>query len=73
MGSICAGFPLISEIMKIIDTMYDMDADAIFILFNNAPYSYGKSLDDERHINYAENGTVEFITDGEELWVVIGQ
>jgi len=40
------------------DIRYDKKADAIYILFDNIPYSYGKSLDDERHIDYGDNGEV---------------
>ena len=38
--------------MSVKDIRYDQKADAIYILFNDIPYSYGKSLDDERHIDY---------------------
>ena len=37
---------------------YDRKADAIYILFNDIPYAYGKSLDDERHIDYGQGGEV---------------
>jgi len=36
---------------------YDKQADAIYIRFNNAPYAYGKDLDNERRIDYASDGT----------------
>jgi len=44
--------------MNIIDIRHDSKADAIYILFSDIPYSHGKSLDDERHIDYGENGEV---------------
>lgn len=47
--------------MKITDIRYDRKSDAIYILFNDIPYSYGKSLDDERHIDYGENGEIRGI------------
>ena len=34
---------------------YDKKADAIYITFNSLPYSYGKDLDEERHIDYDDN------------------
>lgn len=30
----------------------DIKADAIYILFNDKPYAYGKDLDEERRIDY---------------------
>ena len=44
--------------MKIVDVRHDIEADAIYVLFNDIPYSYGKSLDDERHIDFGEDGEV---------------
>lgn len=44
--------------MNIADIRYDKKADVIYILFNDIPYSHGKSLDDERHIDYGKNGKV---------------
>ena len=44
--------------MNAMDVRYDSKADAIYILFNDIPYSYGKSLDDERHIDYGENNEI---------------
>lgn len=35
---------------------YDKEADAIYIRFNDAPYAYGKDLDNERRIDYDANG-----------------
>ena len=35
---------------------YDREADAIYIYFNDRPYSYGKDLDKERRIDYASDG-----------------
>jgi uncharacterized protein YuzE len=35
---------------------YDKKADAIYISFNDEPYSYGKDLDDERRVDYDTNG-----------------
>lgn len=40
---------------------YDKEADAIYIHLTDVPYSYGKSLDNERHIDYGENGEVRGI------------
>ncbi|MFH1663048.1 MAG: DUF2283 domain-containing protein [Chloroflexota bacterium] len=40
------------------ETIYDKDIDAIYIRFSNAPYSYGKDLDEERRIDYDINGEV---------------
>lgn len=36
--------------------LHDKSADAIYIQFNDLPYSYGNRLDDERQIDYGENG-----------------
>jgi len=36
---------------------YDREADAIYIYLSNAPYAYGKDLDNERRIDYAADGT----------------
>ena len=44
--------------MGAIEIRQDTEADAIYILFVDIPYSHGKSLDDERHIDYGENGVV---------------
>jgi len=35
---------------------YDKEADAIYISFSDAPYAYGKDLDNERRIDYDANG-----------------
>jgi len=35
---------------------YDKKADAIYIYLSDAPYSYGKDLDNERRIDYDANG-----------------
>ena len=35
---------------------YDKKADAIYILFNNEPYAYGRDLDEERRIDYDVDG-----------------
>ena len=35
---------------------YDREADAIYIYFTDAPYSHGKDLDNERHIDYDASG-----------------
>ena len=41
-------------IMKV---LHDKRGDSIRIMFDDVtPYSYGKSLDDERYIDYGENG-----------------
>ncbi len=37
---------------------YDKQADAIYILFNDKPYAYGKDLDEERRVDYDANGNV---------------
>lgn len=37
---------------------YDTKADAIYIYLSDAPYAYGKDLDTERRIDYAEDGTI---------------
>jgi len=44
--------------MNILSIKHDLEADAIYILLNDTPYSYGKSLGDERHIDYGEDGEV---------------
>ncbi|GAI85955.1 unnamed protein product [marine sediment metagenome] len=36
---------------------YDRKADAIYIYLSDAPYSYGRDLDKERRIDYAEDDT----------------
>jgi uncharacterized protein YuzE len=35
---------------------YDKEADAIYVYLSNKPYSYGKELDNERIIDYSEDG-----------------
>ena len=35
---------------------YDKKADAIYIYFSDAPYAYGKDLDNERRIDYEASG-----------------
>ena len=35
---------------------YDKKADAVYILFNNEPYSYGEDLDEERRVDYNADG-----------------
>ena len=37
---------------------YDREADAIYILFSDKPYAYGKDLDNERRIDYDIDGNV---------------
>jgi len=32
---------------------YDPEADAVYIYLRDAPYAYGKELDNERRIDYA--------------------
>lgn len=42
----------------------DKKADAIYVSFNDKPYSYGRDLDKERRIDFADDGTpigVEFL------------
>ncbi len=36
---------------------YDKEADAIYLYLSNAPYAYGKDLDNERRIDYSANNT----------------
>lgn len=36
---------------------YDKEANAIYIYLDEKPYSFGRRLDDERSIDYAEDGT----------------
>jgi len=36
---------------------YDKEADAIYIYLSDAPYAYGKDLDEERRIDYADDNT----------------
>jgi len=36
---------------------YDREADAIYISLGDAPYAYGKDIDNERRIDYAADGT----------------
>jgi len=38
------------------DIKYDKQADAIYIRLSNAPYAYGKDLDNERRIDYDADG-----------------
>jgi len=37
---------------------YDKKADAIYIYLSDAPYAYGRNLDHERRIDFAEDGTL---------------
>lgn len=36
---------------------YDPEADAVYIYLRDAPYAYGKDLDNERRIDYASDNT----------------
>ncbi len=36
---------------------HDREVDAVYINLNDAPYAYGKDLDNERRIDYAADGT----------------
>jgi uncharacterized protein YuzE len=36
---------------------YDREADAIYIHLNEKAYAYGKDLDHERRVDYAEDNT----------------
>ena len=36
---------------------YDKQADAIYIHLKEAPYAYGKDLDDERRVDFAADNT----------------
>lgn len=36
----------------------DQAADALYVVLSDAPYAYGRDLDDSRRIDYAEDGTV---------------
>ncbi len=43
---------------------YDERANAVYVYLRDAPYAYGKSLDDARHIDYSADGRpigVEFL------------
>ncbi len=43
---------------------HDKKADAIYLSFNDQPYSHGRDLDKERRIDFAQDGTpigVEFL------------
>jgi uncharacterized protein YuzE len=40
---------------------YDREADAIYILFSDKPYAYGKDLDNERRVDYDTDGNVRGI------------
>ena len=40
---------------------YDREADAIYILFSDKPYAYGKDLDNERRVDYDIDGNVRGI------------
>jgi uncharacterized protein YuzE len=35
---------------------YDKEADAIYVYLSDKPYSYSKELDNERIIDYSEDG-----------------
>ena len=35
---------------------YDKQADAIYVYFTDAPYAYGKDVDNERRIDYDKAG-----------------
>jgi uncharacterized protein YuzE len=35
---------------------YDVEADALYITLKEAPYAYGRDLDDSRRIDYAADG-----------------
>lgn len=36
---------------------YDKEANAVYIYLNEKPYSFGRRLDNERSIDYADDGT----------------
>ena len=36
---------------------YDREADAVYIHLRDRPYAYGRDLDDERRIDYADDNT----------------
>jgi len=36
---------------------YDREADALYVYLSDKPYAYGRDLDNERHIDYAADGT----------------
>jgi uncharacterized protein YuzE len=36
----------------------DEAADALYVVLSDAPYAYGKDLDDSRRIDYSEDGSV---------------
>jgi uncharacterized protein YuzE len=35
---------------------YDKEADAIYIYISDAPYAYGRDLDDERRVDFDSTG-----------------
>lgn len=37
---------------------FDEEADALYLAVSDAPYAYGKDIDDSRRVDYAEDGTV---------------
>jgi len=37
---------------------YDRQADAIYLYLTDAPYAYGRDLDNERRIDYSADGKV---------------
>lgn len=43
---------------------HDEQANALYVYLRDAPYAYGRSLDDARHIDYSADGSpigVEFL------------
>ncbi len=36
---------------------YDKEADAVYIRFSGKPYAYGRDLDHERRIDFAQDGS----------------
>ena len=47
-----------------LELKHDKEADAVYILLDDKPYSYGKKVDKSRRVDYAQDGTaigVEFL------------
>jgi len=40
-----------------VELTYDKQADALYIRLSDKPFASTKSLDDQRHVNYAQDGT----------------
>jgi uncharacterized protein YuzE len=40
-----------------IEVKYDRRVHAVYVKLADKPYAYGRDLDDDRHVDYAEDGT----------------